>query len=772
MNGPVANSISQGILAKLLASENITVHVGNYSTAFFDVKNRILGLPSWNVDSKAVSDMLIGHEVGHALWTPQEGTEKVRIDYPHIPFDVFNVVEDVRIERMIKSRYPGLISSFRQAYTEFLRKDFFRVGFRDMNTLGFLNRLNIKGKCGDLVNIKFSAEEQVFFDRCVAAETFEEVVAIAVDIYKFTKTEKPEPKPEQFQGNGSDDSEIEFASSPTAPDPDDEEPEDEDPKDGEGEEDAEDDGDEPEVKQSKATKREADETPEEETPEKEDKPESSDDRSAGDGNEDDFESTPDEDDNEDLDASTLTSLTEELDKLHTNFGDVMPVLAPSKRQLSDCVIPWKEVIRSREAKERFHECINDEAVKADWISYKKETKKIITPLITDFERKKAAFQYSRSKTSDTGDINVNKLHQYRFEDQIFNSVTQLANSKNHGMMFFIDYSGSMADDIYNVLDHTLNLVMFCNAVKIPYQVFGFTSSNNLSEDRISKSEVPVNEINLTGAVIFEILSSDMKPKELDNGMRHIRAQIKNATCGSVRYNIFFGPYEYMMGTPLNEVLIVAHSLVAKFRAKYHIQKMNVLILSDGDGQFLSFGNDGANKENMYTPARSARFFTVNLGGKEVKLTKSDTFNYALLINNLRETMNCTVIGFFLTRNKRDMKSSAVDAYRHSKKLGMTSDHAADYSVANAMYEKETANFRKNKMLFISNGFNYNGYFVIDTRDSKISKATEFKSDLDDNDFDGPISVSTQHKLAKDFTKFTSVKKTSRVILSKFAELIA
>jgi len=83
-------SASKSILARLLAKENITVRSGNYTTAFFDVKNRVLGLPAWKDDNKDLHDMLVGHEVGHALYTPAEGwgsmseasgDERVPMDY-------------------------------------------------------------------------------------------------------------------------------------------------------------------------------------------------------------------------------------------------------------------------------------------------------------------------------------------------------------------------------------------------------------------------------------------------------------------------------------------------------------------------------------------------------------------------------------------------------------------------------------------------------------------------------------------------------------------
>ena len=60
-------------LAKLIASENITVQHNQVKTASFDTLNRILTLPIFKVESGDVYDMLIAHECAHALWTPTDG---------------------------------------------------------------------------------------------------------------------------------------------------------------------------------------------------------------------------------------------------------------------------------------------------------------------------------------------------------------------------------------------------------------------------------------------------------------------------------------------------------------------------------------------------------------------------------------------------------------------------------------------------------------------------------------------------------------------------
>ena len=71
---------NQSSVARLLATENITVtHKKGIKTAYFDVKHRVLGLPVWKDKGKVVYDMLVGHEVSHALYTPADGLSLIHI---------------------------------------------------------------------------------------------------------------------------------------------------------------------------------------------------------------------------------------------------------------------------------------------------------------------------------------------------------------------------------------------------------------------------------------------------------------------------------------------------------------------------------------------------------------------------------------------------------------------------------------------------------------------------------------------------------------------
>ena len=74
----VVNKETKNQLAKLLASENLTVEHKKVSTASFDTKNRVLTLPIWKDTSSDLYDLLIGHEVGHALFTPKTYGDTVK----------------------------------------------------------------------------------------------------------------------------------------------------------------------------------------------------------------------------------------------------------------------------------------------------------------------------------------------------------------------------------------------------------------------------------------------------------------------------------------------------------------------------------------------------------------------------------------------------------------------------------------------------------------------------------------------------------------------
>ena len=198
---------SKSLLAKLMAEENITIQHKKVNTASFDMVRRILTVPIWKEMSNDMYDLFMGHEVGHALYTPCEPEVlEEAVSRSCMPF--INVTEDARIERSVKRRFPGLKGPFFRAYKELMDEDFFGIGKKNLADMAFIDRLNIyfKTAMNDFEAAQlFSDEEMPFVDRMATTETFAEVADLSEDIYNFvsekkTDDEQSENMVDQLQG--------------------------------------------------------------------------------------------------------------------------------------------------------------------------------------------------------------------------------------------------------------------------------------------------------------------------------------------------------------------------------------------------------------------------------------------------------------------------------------------------------------------------------------------------------------------------------------------
>ena len=97
-----------------------------------------------------------------------------------------NVLEDVRIEKLMKRRYPGLRKSFNLGYKELNDRDFFGVanGFKDML---LIDKINLYFKAGYSCGVVFNAEEKAFVRRAEETETCDDVIHLAKEIYDYSK---------------------------------------------------------------------------------------------------------------------------------------------------------------------------------------------------------------------------------------------------------------------------------------------------------------------------------------------------------------------------------------------------------------------------------------------------------------------------------------------------------------------------------------------------------------------------------------------------------
>ena len=189
------NSASTSILAKLLAREDLTVVFSpSADTAYFNGATRTLTLPVWENMSDELTEMLVAHEVGHALHTP--AGEKPVIDAikavdPNMSAEAktyINIAEDARIEQEIKSEFPGARKSFAMGYRDLLGRDMFDLNAIPMEERTLCDRINIHAKVGFSVEVPFDDYEREILDAVMGAKSWEEVVENAKAMWEYDGT--------------------------------------------------------------------------------------------------------------------------------------------------------------------------------------------------------------------------------------------------------------------------------------------------------------------------------------------------------------------------------------------------------------------------------------------------------------------------------------------------------------------------------------------------------------------------------------------------------
>ena len=177
-------------LAKLLSEEDIFVVHKKMETAYFNSKTRELGLPIWKDEemTPAIYDLMVGHEIGHALWTPLDMLEDAAVR--KIDHSFVNILEDARIEKFVKRKYAGMVGVFKRGYSELVVKDFFGTNGKDVNSFNLIDRINLFFKGNP--DITFSDEEVYWVGRAASTETPAEVLDLAEELYKWMEENESE----------------------------------------------------------------------------------------------------------------------------------------------------------------------------------------------------------------------------------------------------------------------------------------------------------------------------------------------------------------------------------------------------------------------------------------------------------------------------------------------------------------------------------------------------------------------------------------------------
>jgi len=713
----------KGNLARLLATENLIVEHRKVSTASFDVDRRVLTLPNWDRASSVVYDMLVGHEVGHALFTPNEDWTAEH----DCPKDFINVIEDARIEKLMKRKYPGLRKSFAGGYKELNDADFFGIEGEDPSTFSLIDRINLHFKIGASAMIPFSVEEQVFVTRTDLAETFAEVCEIAVDLFNFSKQEKqqeqapPEMQPQQStQGGGGSTQEG-----------------------GEQQENANDNANE----ESNAN---------------EDAPVGNQYSQKQEGGEE-MGDEPGEEGSE-----TQSNFDKAAEKLTDRFANnPVYVEIPDSVDLPTYIADWTEVHDWIDEQREVFLAGGDAIDRSDryddvdksYREFRKQSQKEVSYLVKEFECRKSADAYARAGQSKTGVLDTTKLHTYKYSDDIFKKVTVLPDGKNHGLLFLLDWSGSMQREILATVKQMLNLTAFCKKVQIPFEVYAFTNefyavrrAKEGKEEYISNEEYFSKKNCEEGKIFLQ--------KDMFHLMNMVSSRSNSKDYERQCLNLYREAYAYvyhcsyptttgvtLSGTPLNEGIVMLNYIIPQFKKQNDLQKVNVCILTDGEACQSSYGRKYYNDhtdEYYVRPRRlgcntilrdrqTGRVYSMNDGWGEVT---------NIFIQQIRDrNADVNVLGF------RIMGGSGL------------SNFVSTYASL-AHYDQVQKQWKKDKSAIIPFPKSYTSLYAI--KNSAIDEEVEF--DVESGAKKGDIS--------KAFKKMLNSKSTNKKLLSSFIENIA
>lgn len=715
--------------ARLLATENLSVIRARARTASFDIKARVLTLPMWKDMTPEIEDMLIGHEVGHALYTLDQYMEPLKENPKMMSY--MNVLEDVRIEKLIKRKYPGLRKRMNEGYRQLNDRDFFGTKqVQDYDTLLLIDKINLYFKAGFSCGVTFTPDEKTFVNRAERTETVEDVITLAHEIYAYSKQQAEERKQRMQEQNPQDE----------------EDDSEEDPITGDFDIDSDDfdDSEEMEDEQQQDTSntgsksKQNDETSQE----------------------------------PDLESKTERAFRNKLDDLADENTEYMywkfdteyfedPVIG-YKRVLNETKSPelWNDESRNYQTRYMTEEQLAEyhTAQNKDFDQFKTESVRTVNYLVKEFEMKKSAQLNKRAMVSKVGSLDMKKIYAYKLKDDLFKRVTSLPQGKNHGMILIVDWSGSMDGVLQDTLKQVINLAMFCNRIQIPYRVFAFTTDYMDKSKRDDdthlryrewirvKANSDENILNSNGRFnLLELFSNKMSSVEFNSMSKRV-----------LDYRFRWNEGYSTGGTPLNEALVHVYNTLGTYIKNNAIEKTTVITLTDGEGGALTSLNNQRLEETrteiigaFYKRIKVKHFIRDSVTQKTYELKRDACSQTDTILRMIKDRYNVSMIGFHICENRRRNLSDAL----HCNLPSFQGDSFA-------VIETWRKDFRVQGFASVKNT-GRDELFIIPNSSTKIDEG-DLKIDSDAN----------AKVIAKNFSKFLNVKKTSRVLLNRFVALVA
>ena len=692
-------------LARLLAQEDLAVEHSGVETAQFNVETRVLTLPIWQTNPVIV-DSLIAHEVGHALYTPNDWSFEGKI-----PLQYVNIIEDIRVEKLMKRRYAGLAKTFYNGYNLLNQEDFFSIEGEDISKYNLADRINIFYKIGHFVDVSFSESEKEFIDLCNALETFSDTLVLAEQLYLHCKENAKENANEEINTNQNTNNSTAGGGSDFS----------DQPSDQQSGDDIDGDGDElgDSAPQSSGQSEQTE--------------------SGGDGPADDTE------------IKTAESLSESLKdiakKIQSEFEENVYLEVP-KIDWSKFVIPNNEVHDHCQGYWDTNGYSTEDFffVDKEYTQFRKSSNQEVNYLVKEFEMKKSASSFARATTSRTGVLDCTKLHTYKFNEDLFKKVTNLQEGKNHALIFNLDWSGSMSDVMVPTVKQLIALVSFCRKVGIAYRVYAFSDSwGTVSDYWRENYNQESNKIWIHPDFSFlELLSSDSNNSTHERQCRNLYRVVKTFERGY--YNKYPCPRKMGLGgTPLNECVLSMLQLAPDLKVKSKCEKVHVINLTDGEGSPLHRSSKVHYKSGESHIHRRPITGNCHLRDRKVGMTYKFNFNSwdqtNLYVQNFRDRFPEFEMISIRLLSGRDWKRYM---YGH---------------VPNDQQNRADQEWKKNKS-YINPHTPYTMSYLLRSED--LESSTEFEVAED----------ASKAQIKNAFKKSLSGKKANKKILSSFISQIA
>ena len=452
-----------------------------------------------------------------------------------------------------------------------------------------------------------------------------------------------------------------------------------------------------------------------------------------------------------------------------------------KADLNKIVTPYKRVhsLMEKSWKEQLNANLHTEADVQKLIrEFKNKNEKYISLLAKEFEMKKAAKAFSKIKISDTGDIDINKIATYQFDDNIFRKVMMVPKGKSHGLILLLDYSGSMSQNMSGSIEQVLVLAMFCRKVNIPFHVYSFGDSFTMwKRDNESSDDSDMNamfsekpgEIRMRSVLLREYLNSKMGNAEFSKCLKNmlmLKASYDDKNQWHKQSRFFRPDSEQLSNTPLSQAICAMKDVMLNFRKVNNLDLSSLVIVHDGEADQVSYYMPTV-AENDSPYGKMFETYNTNIVFMDPKIkfeyrvkeeeNRNRDFVMQATMDWFRKSTNSKVFGFFLTPGTgRNLQGAIINKY-YDKNGKTLYQNKALWEEAKEL----TKELKTNKAL-VSNNPGYDKFFF-------ILGGKELNTEMDEIEVQGKV---TTNKLKNAFMKYNKKRQVNRIIVSKFIEGIA